>query len=120
MKRLVLLLLLASVMASVSPAQVLTGTIAGTVTDQTGAVVPADTIAAVNTDTGQSLKVTADQAGNYTITNLTDGNYRVQETEAPCCVRSRTQHGVYFWPILLFDFHLEHGAILARTEVADH
>lgn len=59
-------------------AQVLTGTIAGTVLDQTGAVVPGAAITATDTATGHSYKVTSDQSGNYTITNLPNSTYRIQ------------------------------------------
>jgi hypothetical protein len=58
-------------------AQVLTGTITGTVTDQTGAVVPGASVTAVNTETGQTLKTAADQSGTYALANLPNGVYRV-------------------------------------------
>ncbi|HUK15857.1 MAG TPA: carboxypeptidase regulatory-like domain-containing protein [Bryobacteraceae bacterium] len=55
----------------------MTGTISGTVTDQTGAVVPGAALTAVNTQTGQSFKAAADQAGTYALANLPDGDYRL-------------------------------------------
>ena len=58
-------------------AQVLTGTISGTVSDPSGAVVPGATVSASDSQTGQSYKVTADQSGNFTLTNLPNSTYRV-------------------------------------------
>jgi Carboxypeptidase regulatory-like domain/TonB dependent receptor len=56
-------------------AQVLYGSIVGTVTDQTSAVVPSATIKVTNTSTGLSRQVTADSAGSYSIPNLLEGEY---------------------------------------------
>ena len=58
-----------------SMAQVSTGTIAGTITDATGAVTPGATVTATNTDTGVSATAIATSAGLYTIPNLQPGPY---------------------------------------------
>lgn len=54
-----------------------TGTILGTVSDSTGAVVPGATITIRNTETGISRKVTTDAAGHYSAPQLGLGNYEV-------------------------------------------
>lgn len=59
------------------PAQVVSGTIVCTVSDQTGAVVPGAAVTAADTETGQSYKTVSDQAGNYTLTNLPNSVYRL-------------------------------------------
>ena len=56
-------------------AQVSTGTIAGTITDPTGAVTPGATITATNTATGLSVTAVATSAGFYTIPNPQPGPY---------------------------------------------
>ena len=70
----IVLLVLTSI-PRVASAQVLYGSIVGTLTDQTGAVVPKATVTVTNTSTGLSRQVTADGAGYYSIPNLLEGTY---------------------------------------------
>ena len=49
-------------------AQTTTGSIVGTVTDKTGAVVPGAALTVTNTDTGSSNKTITDSSGNYVVT----------------------------------------------------
>jgi hypothetical protein len=58
------------------------GTILGTVTDATGAVVPGARVTIVESGTGITNSVISDAAGNYIRPLLKPGNYRV-EVEAP-------------------------------------
>ena len=53
--------------APVASAQVLYGSIVGTVTDQASAVVPKAAVTVKNTATGLSRQVVADEAGYYSI-----------------------------------------------------
>ena len=55
-----------------------TGSIAGTITDSTGASVPNAKITAVNVATGTSRWVQTDESGVYRITNLNPGVYDVR------------------------------------------
>jgi hypothetical protein len=59
-----------------------TGALRGTVTDQSGAVVPNATITATNPDTGQARTATTGADGTYTFSLLPPGNYKVK-FEAP-------------------------------------
>src|SRR4051794_33734133 len=63
--------------ARTASAQVLYGSIAGTLTDETGATVPGATISVTNTSTGLSRQATTDQSGHYSIPNLLEGTYDV-------------------------------------------
>jgi len=54
-----------------------TGTILGTVTDTTGAVVSNAPVDVTNTATGVTLKVKSTGTGDYTVPNLVPGPYRV-------------------------------------------
>jgi hypothetical protein len=65
-----------------SHAQTFRGGINGTVTDQSGAVVPAATVDAVNTATGVSHKTVSSSAGEYAFQDLPLGTYKVTVTAA--------------------------------------
>jgi hypothetical protein len=58
------------------------GTITGTVTDPTGAVVPNANIQVTNSDTAAQYKIGSSSTGNYTLANLPAGNY-VLTVDAP-------------------------------------
>ena len=53
------------------------GDIAGTVEDSTGAAIPSAKVIATNTGTGQTKDVTSNEAGNYRISLLQPGTYTV-------------------------------------------
>ncbi len=54
-----------------------TGTISGTVTDSTGAVIPQAAITATNTSTGVASSTTADSSGHYSFLSLPAGSYNL-------------------------------------------
>ena len=58
-------------------AQLTSGTISGTVTDSTGAVIPGATITTRNTATGISRSTASATTGRYEVSNLPVGNYEV-------------------------------------------
>src|SRR5260370_25122932 len=71
------LLLLAS--AFISPAQTGTGgTLLGTVTDPSGAVMPSVVVTVTNTDTNQATHLTTNQGGEYVAADLPIGHYVVR------------------------------------------
>jgi hypothetical protein len=72
--RLLALLILA---VAVAPAQEITGSITGTVSDNTGAVVPEATIVAINLDTASEARSATDAGGNFLLPVLRAGRYRV-------------------------------------------
>src|SRR5260370_41198561 len=61
--------------APVASAQVLYGSIVGTVTDQASAVVPKAAVTVRNTATGLSRQVSTDEGGSYSIRSLPEGAY---------------------------------------------
>src|SRR5437868_367818 len=63
-------------------AQAITGTIIGTITDATGAVIPSATVRITNKENGSSNQRTSDASGQYTAPFLQPAHYRVQ-VEAP-------------------------------------
>ena len=68
-------LLLAPLFVENLNAQVLYGSVFGTVTDQTGAVVPGATVTIVNTQTGYTREATSDATGRYNLQNVLEGKY---------------------------------------------
>jgi hypothetical protein len=69
--------LLVSFYSRGAQAQTSNGTILGTITDSSGAVVPNAQITVKITETGREQSVTSDSAGGYTIPNLQVGHYSV-------------------------------------------
>jgi hypothetical protein len=61
--------------ARTASAQVLYGSVVGTLTDESGAVVPQATVTVKNTSTGLSREAKTDNAGYYSIPNLPEGTY---------------------------------------------
>src|SRR5690349_10860161 len=57
--------------------QAVTGTLVGTITDVSGAVVPSAKITATETNTSVSRTSTTNESGNYSFSNLPPGTYSV-------------------------------------------
>src|SRR5207245_7418634 len=75
--RLAMVLALAGgVVATPTLAQTIRGTMTGTVTDSTGAVVPGITVTVTHTATGISSSAVTDRQGGYTIPLLPSGTYQ--------------------------------------------
>jgi hypothetical protein len=75
MRHLLVMIGLLAALAPAADAQETTGTIAGTTTDQTGAVLPGVTVIISNTGTGATQTVVSNQAGVYTASLLPVGTY---------------------------------------------
>ncbi len=80
------LILLATVislrMASVSVAQIASGTISGTVKDASSAVIPGANVTATNTDTGATRTGATGADGSYKFSALSLGNYDIRAEHA--------------------------------------
>ncbi|HZS07461.1 MAG TPA: TonB-dependent receptor [Blastocatellia bacterium] len=79
----VLLAVLLAITLTPQPAgaQVLYGSLVGTVTDESGAVVPSATVTLTNKGTGQVKEATTDNDGNYSIVNILPGVYDIKVTK---------------------------------------
>lgn len=86
----ILILTLSCVLAALS--QVTTATIAGLVTDRSGAAVPNAQITATNVDTNFSRSASSDETGQYAIRFLPTGAYRVEVASSG--FKSFTQTGI--------------------------
>ncbi len=63
-----------------SEAQVLFGSVSGTITDQSGATVSKAHLASVNKATGVQKETDADGSGHYMLTDLSPGAYDITVT----------------------------------------
>jgi hypothetical protein len=98
--------------------QTTTGSIVGTVTDPSGAVISGASLTVTNVDTGIAVKATSDATGNYVVTPLSIGRYSVT-VEAPGFKRSvRTDITVNVQDRVRVDAALEVGAVTDTVEVA--
>src|SRR5438552_1458045 len=68
------------VLPASAPAQVLYGSIVGTVSDSTGLSVPGATVKITQNETNQSREATTNETGSYTFTNVAAGTYEVDVT----------------------------------------
>lgn len=75
--RMLLALALLFGVASTGTAQETTGTITGTVTDETGAVLPGVTVLVKSIETGRSWESVSSETGTYAVTLLPVGTYEV-------------------------------------------
>jgi hypothetical protein len=75
-----LVLLLASLATQVWSQGIVTGSISGTVGDQTGAAVTNATITATETQTNRKFTATTNNAGQFTLRQLPPGDYNVDVT----------------------------------------
>ncbi len=93
------------------------GTITGTVSDPSGAVIPGATVTATNVATGVANKVTTTGAGAYTIPLLPFGNYRLTVEKAGFKTEVRENLPLLVGQTIKVDFTLEVGAATQRVEV---
>ena len=104
------------------PAQVSMGTITGTVTDSSGAVVPNASIRIVNEGTNVGRNVTTNGPGIYVATPLPPGNYRVEVSMAGFQPQSKIGLVLSVDQTLKVDFTLSPGEqkqnvqVVARSE----
>ena len=78
MSRFFSIFLVVTLHLSLAWAQTTTGSILGTVTDETGGVLPGVEVTLTNTDTGISRTVVSGDEGTYRAPNLSLGNYEVE------------------------------------------
>ena len=107
-------LLLASSMAW---AQVTRATIAGAVTDETGALIPGAEITVTNTDTGISRSTVSNDEGRYFAPDLSLGNYQVEAALPGFQTSVRSGIQLTLGRAAIVDFTLSVGEIAERVTV---
>ena len=103
--------------ASAVSAQVLYGSIVGTLTDETGGVVPGAVVTAKNTSTGLSREATTDETGHYAIQNLLEGAYDVSVNASGFRPYTQTGVEVSINSVTRADIRVEVGAITDQVTV---
>ncbi|MBI1956165.1 MAG: TonB-dependent receptor [Acidobacteria bacterium] len=116
-KRLAVILSIVLVSAGMMYAQVTTGTIMGTISDSTGAVIPGATVTIRNTETGISRTATTDAAGRYRVPQLGLGNYEITAESAGFQTAVRTGVTLTVGREAVLDFTLQVGAVAERITV---
>ena len=104
-------------LCGISQAQVTTGTILGTVSDSTGAVLPGATITIRNVETGISRVATTDGAGRYRAPQLALGDYELTAASAGFQTAVRGGITITVGREAVVDFSLPVGAIAERVTV---
>jgi Carboxypeptidase regulatory-like domain/TonB dependent receptor len=96
-----------------------TGSIEGTVTDSTGAVLPGATITATNSDTGVKTTAVSTGAGRYVISLLLPGTYNVAVTASGFSTLSQQHIVVVALAALALDAKLSPGSTTESVVVTD-
>ena len=100
-----------------SYAQVLYGTLTGTVEDASGGVVPDATVKALSPSTGQERQTTTNAAGSYTLTNLAPGAYSLQISAQGFKGLRRSNVEVSINTVSRVDVQLQIGEVTNRIDV---
>src|SRR6266566_4573918 len=89
----------------------------GTVNDSTGAAIVGAKVTVLNQGTNISTTVSTKSDGQYTVTNIDPGSYRVTVTSEGFAERSIRDITVFVNQTVRVDVGLEVGAVTTRTEV---
>ena len=103
--------------ATVSQAQVTTGTIAGTVSDSSGAVLPGAKIEILNEGTGAVRTVTTAADGHYSAPSLPVGNYKLTVGMAGFQTEVRSGIVLAVGQQAVLDIKMQVGAVTQTLEV---
>jgi len=98
-------------------AQVDRGAIAGTLSDQNGAVIPGAAVTVTSTNTGQSVKLLTDDSGNYIANLLLIGNYSVSAEKTGFQKVLQTNVAVDVNKVVRVDLTLPVGTVTEQVEV---
>jgi len=99
-------------------AQVLYGSIVGTVTDPSAAVIAKAQIRAVNPATGETRETTTDDAGHFTLSNLIPGSYDIRVSAPSFRTYTRTGVPASVNTVSRVDVQLEVGGTSQEVTVA--
>jgi hypothetical protein len=113
----VVLLLITGFCVAPADAQVLYGSIVGTIEDQTGAVVPKANVTITNKDTGLTRTAAADDGGRFSVPNLLAGRYDVKVVADGFRPLTRTDVEVSINTVTRVDARLEVGSVTEQVTV---
>jgi outer membrane receptor protein involved in Fe transport len=110
-------LALAIIAAAPASAQVLYGSIVGTVQDSSGAMVPSASVVFTDAATGQNRSTTSNEAGLYSFTNVLAGTYQLKVTATGFKPFVQTNVAVTVNNVARIDVRLEVGAATEQVTV---
>lgn len=94
-----------------------TGALTGTVTDNTGAVVPSAKVTVTNETTGETRTVTTQTNGSYTVPLLLPGSYRVEFSTSGFKQAIKSGLGINVTETSRFDVQLEVGGVQEQVNI---
>lgn len=109
---------LAALVVKPVKAQVLYGSILGTVTDQSGAVIPGAHVTVVNPKTGLKREVDSDSSGLYSFSNLPEGTYDLTASSKGFKEYKQTSVEVGVGSQVRVDFKMEVGQVSQEVTVS--
>ncbi|MFN0122211.1 MAG: carboxypeptidase regulatory-like domain-containing protein, partial [Blastocatellia bacterium] len=115
--RLAAITLLAGLLMIPAGAQVLYGSLVGTVTDESGAAVTGATVSVTNKGTGQTKETTTDAEGIYTISNILPGVYDIKVSRQGFSTHAGTDLNVSANNALRLDVRMKVGNVSDTVSV---
>ena len=115
---LVMLLGVAAIFSVAARAQTVTGSIRGTVTDATGAVVVEAKVTATNSNTGVATATTTDRSGTYNLQSLPIGTYVVSAEKTGFKITADSPFALEIDQIAKIDLKLQVGDVTTTIEIA--
>ena len=115
--RILVAVLLAHLAVTGSWGQLTGGTISGTASDSSGAVVPGATVTVRNLETGIDRTITTDAAGRYSAQQLVSGGYELEVTAAGFQTTVRRGITLTVGQEAIVNFSLQVGTTTERIEV---
>src|SRR5258708_3862969 len=103
----------------VGTAQIITGTVQGVITDQSGAILPGVSVSVRNMDTNQARNVLSNETGTYIAPLLSPGNYEVTAGYTGFKTEVRSGLVLHVEQKLNVNFVLQVGAVSERLEVTE-
>src|SRR5580704_2546870 len=103
---------------SIAYAQTVTGSIRGTVTDATGAVVIDASVLAKNASTGVSTTTVTDRSGSYNLQSLPIGTYVVSAEKSGFKITADRPFTLEIDQIAKIDLQLQVGDVTTTIEIA--
>ena len=110
-------LTLAGLLSAAALAQTTSGTIRGTVADETGGILPGVEVTVTNVDTGATRLAISDDEGRYQVPELTPGNYEVSAALTGFTTAVRSGIGITVNRQARVDLTLSVGEISERVVV---
>jgi hypothetical protein len=98
-------------------AQLLSGTVVGVVQDSSGGAVSGALVTLTNVNTAQSLEAKTDDAGRYTLSNVSPGTYSLKVTQKGFKVETITDIQVSANTVTRVDRQLEVGSLAEQITV---